>query len=194
MSTNVCGLRSTSGNQLDLHLHHDPMAGAERVVDVLHGERYRRRLARRERLRLLEAVAELAAHHVAAHQLLIAAHAHAGRVRVRIGIIVGIDVDQLHDPVGIGARSSRRAARPGSGRRWSRPRRARRSGRPARRAGEPAKRWSAIMYSAAHADGDLVDVRHRLGRIAEVFVEALAPSLGRRRSTTAGRRRENRAT
>ena len=75
MSTNVCGLRSTSGNQLDCTC--TMMRWPLRKVwqHVLQRELHRRRLARLERLGLLETVAELAAHHVAAHELLIAAHA-----------------------------------------------------------------------------------------------------------------------
>ena len=50
-----------------------------------------------------KAGAKTAAHHIAPHQLLIAPHPHAGRVRARIRVIVGINVDQLDDPVRIGA-------------------------------------------------------------------------------------------
>ena len=78
MSTNVCGLRSNSGNQRALHLDHDPVAGAERVVAVpsvklapaspapgTNGSGFRK------------AVAELAAHDVAGQEHLVAAHPHA---------------------------------------------------------------------------------------------------------------------
>ncbi len=60
-------------------------------------------LARREWLGLGEAVAELAADRLAAHQLLIAAHVDAFRVRRWIGIIVRVDVDQFDDEIGIRA-------------------------------------------------------------------------------------------
>ncbi len=48
-------------------------------------------------------VAEFAAHHLCADELLIAAHDELARVGSRLGRIVRIDVDQLHDPVGVGA-------------------------------------------------------------------------------------------
>ena len=51
MFANVCGLRSTSGNQRALHLHHDAVAAPEGVEDVGQRELDRRRLARRRTAR-----------------------------------------------------------------------------------------------------------------------------------------------
>ena len=56
---------------------------AERVGDVLEREVDGRRLVGHERFRFLEAVAKLAAHHVAPHELLVPAEFHRRRVRNR---------------------------------------------------------------------------------------------------------------
>src|SRR5262245_48646669 len=57
-----------------LHLHHDPVTAAERVVDVGHLEVDGFDFARYERLGPLEAFPELPTHRLAADQLLVAAH------------------------------------------------------------------------------------------------------------------------
>ena len=128
-------------------------------------------LAGRERFRLLKAVAESAAHDIAADQLLIAAHAHAGRVRIGVGVIVGIDVDQLDDPVRVGA--GRGDVQVGD----DRPRQGdvllqnvglvNEDVRPAR--GEALVGAHVV---GLHAATDLVDVRHQPGWVADEFVEA----------------------
>src|SRR5688500_19877410 len=58
---------------------------------------------RLERLGLFEAVPEPAAEALPPKQLLVSAHLHAGGRRRVVGEFVGIHVDQLHDPVRIGA-------------------------------------------------------------------------------------------
>src|SRR5205823_12290630 len=86
-----------------LDLDHHAMAAAKGVIAILHGESYRSWLVGRKRLRLFQAVAEFAAHHVAADELLKTAHVHPGRVRIGIGIIARADIDHFYDPTGTGA-------------------------------------------------------------------------------------------
>ena len=174
MSTNVCGLRSTSGNQRALHLHHDPVPGAEGVVDVRQREPHR---ASARPARTARASRSCCGTCRASRRRARAAGSRPcctpGRVRVGVGVVVGIDVDQLDDPVGVGPGRRDVQRRPRSARRRSRRRsRARRSGRRARRAarGEPLV---ADHVLGGHADGDLVEERHRLGRIADVLVGRL---------------------
>src|SRR5512135_1328094 len=57
-----------------LHLHHDPVPRAERVVHVVHREPERRRRARPERLGPRGAVPELPPHDVAPYQHLVSTH------------------------------------------------------------------------------------------------------------------------
>ena len=71
-----------------LDLHHQPVTRPEDVADVVERKHDPRRLIGHERHGLLEAVAELAAEHVAAHQLLIAAETHVARVVAGVGSIV----------------------------------------------------------------------------------------------------------
>ena len=72
---NWCGLRSMSGNQRALHLHHDPVALLERVVLVAQVPLERRDLVRHHRLGLRVAVAILGAEHLGADEHSIVAHA-----------------------------------------------------------------------------------------------------------------------
>ena len=89
------------------------MPFAEGVIEVGHGEIHFGHLAGRECLGLLPAVAELSAHRLAAKQLLVAAHAQRRRIDhplarraacVRVGIVIRINIDQLHDEIGICSR------------------------------------------------------------------------------------------
>ena len=98
-------------------MHHNAVAAAEGVVHIRHGETDFLDLARCKRLRLLEAVAELAAKGLATHQLLISAEADFGRRnigllapllafrlgRFGLGIVRRIHVDEFHIKIGIGA-------------------------------------------------------------------------------------------
>jgi len=61
------------------------------------------KLVGRQRFGVFEALPEAAAERLAADQLLVAAHLDASRIGRRVGGIGGIDVDQLHDPVGVRA-------------------------------------------------------------------------------------------
>jgi hypothetical protein len=86
-----------------LHLHHDPMPALEGVQHILQGKFDRRSLPRDESLRELITLAETAAEDLAADHLLVAAeHDAIGRVRA-VRRPVGIDIDQLHDPVRVRA-------------------------------------------------------------------------------------------
>ncbi len=94
-------------------MHHDAMAAAEGVVDVLHGEVEFFDFVGSERLGLFETVTEFSAEGFAANQLLIAAHGEGwgwnvfsglvavfgASVLIAVGIIRRIDVDQLDVPV-----------------------------------------------------------------------------------------------
>src|SRR5664279_5925304 len=75
-----------------LQLNHNTVATAESVENVRHNELNLADLARFEWFRLLEAVAEFAAEHVAAHKLLITSHVNMRRVWVRVRIVPGIDI------------------------------------------------------------------------------------------------------
>ena len=87
-----------------LDVDHHLVAAFERVRHVLHVECHLRDLARREGLRVGEAVAELAAHHLAPDELLEAAHGVvAVLVRQLARRVGGVHVDQLDDQVGVGA-------------------------------------------------------------------------------------------
>ena len=96
-----------------MHLHHDAVPSAEGVIQVGHGEIHFGHLAWRECLGLLPAVAELSAHRLTAKKLLVTSHAQRRRIDhplarraacVRVGIVIRIDIDQLHHEIGIGAR------------------------------------------------------------------------------------------
>jgi len=95
MRMNVCGFRSISGPEGVVHL-------AQFILDGFD-------LARHERFGLFIAVAELATQRIAAHQLLEAAEAHCGRANIaaplgcRAWEAGRVDIDQLDDPVGVGA-------------------------------------------------------------------------------------------
>src|SRR5262249_2507417 len=86
-----------------LYLHHDFMTAAKGVINVFQLVLDRSWHVWLEGLRILKTVAELAAHYVAAHQLLMPAHPHAGWIGIRIGIVVWINVNQLHNPIRVGA-------------------------------------------------------------------------------------------
>src|SRR5215468_259131 len=94
-----------------LDLNHHPMSAPERVINIGHLEVDRGWLIRRHRLGLFKAVAELSAKRLAVHQLLITAHLYSvGRNRLvyrrgrshRSWIVARVDVNQLHDEIGIG--------------------------------------------------------------------------------------------
>ena len=68
------GIAVHEGEPGALELHHDAVALLEGVEDVVHGPGHAGGLAGGEGRGVFEAVAELAAHDLAAHQLLVAAH------------------------------------------------------------------------------------------------------------------------
>ncbi len=103
MSVKVCGLRSTSGNQLlwTWTMTAWPrrktwqMSGmANWILASLPGS---------SGFGLFEAVAEFGAERLAAHQLLVAAHLQLVGVGLGVRVVVGVDVDQLDHEVGVGA-------------------------------------------------------------------------------------------
>ncbi len=170
------------------------MAGAERVERVGHHVLDARHRARLERLRLLVAVPELAPHHLAADELLISAHARrpapldravGGRRRPRVG--VRVDVDELHHPVRVGAGRRHLEARPDrAGQRHVGLEHVGHVGQHVRATG--GETLVVHHVRGRHADGDVIDVRDRLGRVADVLVEGLAA--GRRGPGEPAARRE----
>jgi hypothetical protein len=86
-----------------LYLHHEPVAGTERVQQVLQRNGHGRDLTRYKGPGLTETLTETAAHDFGAHQLLVAAQVHARRRARVVWRVVGLHVDDFHDPVGVGA-------------------------------------------------------------------------------------------
>ena len=86
-----------------LDLHHNPVSRTKDVANIRHCEGDLRLLAGDERLGFVEAIPEFAAKWLAANHLLVTAHAHLGRIRIGIGIVVGINVDQLDHEIRIRA-------------------------------------------------------------------------------------------
>ena len=87
-----------------LNLHHDPMSGKERVVLVQKVELDLCNFARDERHRVLVTISELAPEHVPCQHHLVVAHSNASRIRLRVGSIGRINIDELHHPVRVGSR------------------------------------------------------------------------------------------
>ena len=85
-----------------LDLHHDPVALLEGVEHVLQRQSHRRRLAGHERFRVLVAVPEPPADHLAPHHHLVTAELHPLRRVLVVRLVVRVDVDELDDPVGGG--------------------------------------------------------------------------------------------
>ena len=83
------------GEPARLHLHHDPMPRAEDVVRVGQGEAVGERLVGDEGPGRFQALPVAAAEDVGRDHELVAAHRRLGRH------LVGVDVDELHDPVGV---------------------------------------------------------------------------------------------
>ncbi len=83
-----------------LDLHHDPVTLAEAVELVAQVELDRRDRTGDEGLGLREAISELAAEHLAGEEHLEVTELRAVGVRRRVA---GQNVDQLDDPVGVGA-------------------------------------------------------------------------------------------
>ncbi len=86
-----------------LHVDHHAMTAAKGVAEVGNLELDLRQFSGRERLGFLEAVAELAAKHIAAHELLIAAHRDVGWVRLWVGEVAGVNINELDDPIRVRA-------------------------------------------------------------------------------------------
>src|SRR4249919_2592615 len=84
-----------------LNLHHDPMAGQKDVVRGGKRKLVRKRLVRFDRLRRLEAFAIAAAEDVAGNHELVSTELWLRRE------FVGVDVDELHDPVCVGTAGRR---------------------------------------------------------------------------------------
>ena len=148
------------------------MAAAEGVIGILHGELHWRRSAGLEGFRLFKTVAELAAHHVATHELLETAHLDSCWIWIRIRIIVGIYVDQLDDPIGIssgGGDMQIDLDRPDDG------------GILFQLGGLKHEDVGALAGETLighhvlrrHADGDFINKWYRLGRIADIFVMSI---------------------
>ena len=147
-----------------------------------------------ERLGLLEAVAELAAERLAAHELLVAAHLdRVGPERWPAGAPRAQPAPGSRSDTRRSAsrrsrrrcRSSRRAAAPRPGRRRSGRRRAPASGRRARRAvGGEALVLGHVV--GRHARRGVADVRHRARGIADVLVEQAVSGRRRPRQRAAG--------
>src|SRR6185437_2932188 len=74
------------GEPAALHADEDAISFLEGVIDVVHGEIYARRLVWPHGYGVAETVAEFSPHHIAPHELLIAAR---------------MNIDQLHNPVRI---------------------------------------------------------------------------------------------
>src|SRR5581483_3250364 len=74
------------GEPAALHADEDAISFLEGVIDVVHGEIYARRLVWPHGYGVAETVAEFSSHHIAPHELLIAAW---------------MNIDQLHNPVRI---------------------------------------------------------------------------------------------
>lgn len=87
-----------------LDLDHDSVSLEEGVLNIGQIECNLCHVVRDERFGPLEGVAEFPPENVAADKPLVAAHADIHRIIPGIGCIVGIDVDQLDDPVSICAR------------------------------------------------------------------------------------------
>lgn len=79
-----------------LDLHHDAVAGVEDVVDVWQGEAVEQRFIGRDRLGGIEVLAISAAEDIRGDHELVTTH------RGLAGDFVGIDVNQLDDPIGVG--------------------------------------------------------------------------------------------
>ena len=88
-----------------LHLDHDLVALLEDMVLVNQVNVELGHPVRDERLRLLEALVVAAAEHLAGDHELVAAHARL------VGVLVGVDVDELDDPVAVGPRGRGEEAR-----------------------------------------------------------------------------------
>ena len=146
---------------------------------VRHGELDNGDFARLERLGFRHAVAEFAAERFAAHQLLVATHPHAGRVRFRIRKIVGVDVDQLHDPVRVGAGGAHMQFD------FDRPRDVHILLQHIPLVDEhigaaPGEALVGGHIFIVHADDSFLHIRHGLGRVGYELVESLRLALGQR--------------
>ena len=97
------GIAIDHGKPAALHLDHDPVPLAERVVAVAQIELDPCHSTRYHRAGGFIALAVLRTHHLPRHQHLEMSHAGARRIGRVVGHVAGKDVDQLHDPVGVGA-------------------------------------------------------------------------------------------
>src|SRR5690349_150897 len=73
-----------------LHLHHDAMSTAKRMVDIRHHKLHLRHFARIERFGLLEAITVTSAHRFPAHELLVTPRSSVCRARAVHGHILWI--------------------------------------------------------------------------------------------------------
>ena len=168
-----------------LDLHYDAVATAEGMVHVLERGVDLFHFAGSEGFGLFEAVAELAAEGLAAHELLISAHGEwwrrhvvsgpvdvfwTGRVQLAVGIVGGIDVDELHIEVricsaGRNEKSWRDRTRDGHVFLQNRSLIHQHIG---------AARGETLIGKHIflwHIQRDVIDERYRFGRIADIFIE-----------------------
>ena len=155
------------------------MAASEHVVHVGHREGHGLNGPGNERLGLLQAPAELAAERFAPHELLVPRKRHGRRAHVSIAVrcalgrrdaaVRRIDVDQLHDPVGVGPscrNEQLRRDRPGHREvLLERLRQVHEHVRPRR--GEPLVGDHVLL---GHRLGRVANPRHRFRRIAHVGI------------------------
>lgn len=140
-----------------LHLNHHPVSGAERMRDVGHAERHAGRNARRKGFGAREPVAETPPHHVAAHE-----HPAAG-----LRIVVGKNVDQPDDKIGVGGRKDHLQLDIDGSREGHIP--VERLGDEGQHIGtvrHEALVGEHILFGAAFAEG--FDIGHRVGRIGRI--------------------------
>jgi len=88
-----------------LYLDHQAVTGTNRMQRVRKSELHFGHFSGLEWLVLLEAIPELATEDIPSDELLVAAHLYLGGVRIEVGEVIRINIDHLHDPIGIGTGS-----------------------------------------------------------------------------------------
>lgn len=93
--------------QARLHLHHDPVSGQEDMVHVRQRPAIAFDLARFDRDRPGEILAIAAPENLYPDRQLITCHGRLAALIGGFGHVIGIDVDQLHHPIAVGAAGGR---------------------------------------------------------------------------------------